>query len=722
MALKIYTSNRIEKLAAFFSEKMLGRSSWNETAQVVVQTPGIEKWLIKHTAHKNKIFANYAFSNPDIFIGKIQKLVGIYGNNYFSMDNIKWKMFAYLNDAEFIEQFPSISKYYFEDDVKRVQLAQKLSDLFDQYQMFRPELVNLWNNDEEMKTVSDAVFNEHSTWQKWLWRKLKSESGQKPDAIQRKQELLSKLETEEFQLLLKKHFPTLHLFGIAVLSNNYWEIYKKLSKVIDVYIYSTSPSVGIQKTSSTTKNELLSSCNRLMLTLQNHLPVENTVSLPVEPKGKSLLSALQRDIYFNSNENIRNFERISGDDSVRIASSYTPVREVEALYNDLLNRLENNPELKPEDVSIQLTNVNLYAPLIKAVFDNAPKRIPYIITDQSFSEGDSVIKALHVFFSLHHSNFKAENVLQLLEFKGVRKCFGIDDVDFVRQIISDANIRYGTEGNQEEETYLYSWTHGLNKLILGYAIKGGQEYIKDGTAYYPCDAIEGTEALNVFKIKAFTDTLFRLHQGTKGLKTIVDWKEFLLNKVLVELFDLESDFYNEELDSIHKKLEGLSNSTIEMREEISFQLFQEGLISLLNSETENNLYTSGLVTFSSIIPVRSIPYKYIAILGLNAGEFPRQLKTLGFDLMAIAPKENDRNIKDNDKFLFLEALLSARDSIYLSYIGSSIKDNSELPPSLLIEELKEYLITGTGNEEWYKEKIQYNHPLHLSSKVYFEGK
>ncbi len=724
MGFKIYTSNRIEELSTIFCKQIKHKTKWNQISNIIVQTKGFEKWLAEQAATNNKIFANYAFSNPDGFIGKIQQLADNYGNSYYSTENIKWKTFTFLNHSEFIHRFPIVANYYVGDDIKRIQLATKIADLFDQYQVYRPTIIEAWNNDNKIElTHDDEDFTKHEAWQRWLWQKLKSESKGRYDTLQLKQSLQAKLESPEFQTKLKAEFPHIHLFGIAVLSNYHWEIYQKLSSFINISVYVTSPSAADDwylNSSLKPENELLGSCKSLIANLHKLLLVHDAEKKYIPPTGKHLLSTIQSDIYYNHNQGIKEYDTAQADDSLRIVSSYTPVREVEALYNHLLHEFEKNPKLKGNEVSVQLNDVDLYAPLIKAVFDNAPKKIPYIISDQAFSTGDSLIKAVDVFINLHHCNFKAENVLQLLDYKAVRQRFGIDDVEMIREIIADANIRYGIEGSKEDDTYLFSWKHGLSKLILGYAIKGGANYTMEDTDFFPCDAMEGSDALNIFKIKAFAETLFQLHKHSQGVKSIAEWKDYLLNEVFDALFDLD-DRYDEELDYIYKRLENLSSLTIDMEELISFQVFKEGLMSLLNSETVNSIYTSGLVTFSSIIPVRSLPYKHIAILGLNAGEFPRQQKTLGFDLMSISPMENDRNIKNNDKYLFLEALLSARDQVYLSYIGSSIKDNSALPPSLLIEELEDYLITGTANNSWFNEKIKYKHPLHASSKVYFEG-
>jgi exodeoxyribonuclease V gamma subunit len=95
--------------------------------------------------------------------------------------------------------------------------------------------------------------------------------------------------------------------------------------------------------------------------------------------------------------------------------------------------------------------------------------------------------------------------------------------------------------------------------------------------------------------------------------------------------------------------------------------------------------------------MRSIPFKIIAVLGLNDGEFPRQRQPLGFDLMAqTASQLGDRSRRGDDRYLFLEAIISARHALYLSYQGRNIKNNNETQPSLVLKELMDYLTNGYG--------------------------
>jgi len=86
--------------------------------------------------------------------------------------------------------------------------------------------------------------------------------------------------------------------------------------------------------------------------------------------------------------------------------------------------------------------------------------------------------------------------------------------------------------------------------------------------------------------------------------------------------------------------------------------------------------------------------------------------------MAGKYRAGDRSRRDDDRYLFLEALLSARDHLYLSYTGRNNRDDAEIPPSPLVSELLDYLDTAfTGD---CVEDFVTVHPLQPFSRRYFE--
>ena len=149
------------------------------------------------------------------------------------------------------------------------------------------------------------------------------------------------------------------------------------------------------------------------------------------------------------------------------------------------------------------------------------------------------------------------------------------------------------------------------------------------------------------------------------------------------------------------------------------------LLSHFNQAEPGRQFMAGQVTFCSMLPMRSVPFRVIAILGLNDGEFPRQRQAMGFDLMAMQPpRKGDRSRRGDDRYLFLEALISCRDKLYLSYQGHDIKTNNSREPSLVLQELTDYLEKAYG---WHKaiedrEQQLINIPLQAFSQANYQGK
>lgn len=101
-------------------------------------------------------------------------------------------------------------------------------------------------------------------------------------------------------------------------------------------------------------------------------------------------------------------------------------------------------------------------------------------------------------------------------------------------------------------------------------------------------------------------------------------------------------------------------------------------------------FLAGSVNFCTLMPMRAIPFRVVCLLGMNDGDYPRAQQPLDFDLMASDYRPGDRSRREDDRYLLLEALLSARDQLYVSWVGRSIRDNSERPASVLIGQLRDH--------------------------------
>ncbi|MGB8971479.1 MAG: exodeoxyribonuclease V subunit gamma, partial [Pseudomonas capeferrum] len=126
-----------------------------------------------------------------------------------------------------------------------------------------------------------------------------------------------------------------------------------------------------------------------------------------------------------------------------------------------------------------------------------------------------------------------------------------------------------------------------------------------------------------------------------------------------------------------------------------------------------------------------IPFRVVCLLGMNDGDYPRAQQPLDFDLMASDYRPGDRSRREDDRYLLLEALLSARDQLYVSWVGRSIRDNSERPASVLIGQLRDHVAAGwrlagtdagpgLGPDERLLHALTQEHPLQPFSPRYFQ--
>ncbi|MFO7862602.1 MAG: exodeoxyribonuclease V subunit gamma, partial [Salinivirgaceae bacterium] len=449
MAEQFYISNTIEKLSEKFAQNGQRKSDIFQKDTIITQTKGMNMWLAAELASKNNVFANFSFISPQNFINKLFKICEVATNYDYAAGKLTWEIYSLLNEPEFMDKFGFVANYYQNDDVKRFQLAAKIADLFDQYMIYRSSIIEHWNQQQHPELDNkefQSDFKKHEQWQFWLWQKIKQLNAEdSPDQVELLESLIQKLRNGDYNSQIKQEFPSISFFGVTVLTAFHHKVFQILHSIIDVNYYLASPSAKSNwwQPDFRDRNDILANCKATgQYTFDTLLKNASADAITFDVNGtanKTLLNALQLDIAQNSTENIQklDFDPIK-DHSLQIASTYSPVREVEALYNYLLDLLDRDKQLTVKDISVQLTDVELYAPYIKAVFDNGPKEIPYTICDAAYTDGDTITNALESFFRIEIENFSNESVMRLLESKYVQRKFDLNDPDTIRHLLNDA--------------------------------------------------------------------------------------------------------------------------------------------------------------------------------------------------------------------------------------------------------------------------------------------
>ena len=419
------------------------------------------------------------------------------------------------------------------------------------------------------------------------------------------------------------------------------------------------------------------------------------------------------------------------DHSIVFHRTHSPQREVEVLHDQLLAAFSADETLRPRDVIVMVPDVNAYAPHIQAVFGRyspgASRYIPFTISDQQQRHRQPILIALDTLMSLPEHRFGASEVISLLDVPAVRRRFGIaeSDLPLIRQWVEGANIRWGLNAGHRHSFDLpeglarNTWQAGLRRMLLGYGT--GPDDAWQGIE--PFGEIGGLQASLAGNLYRFVERLENLWKKLAEPYTPEQWLE-VIQSMLEQFFD---EFTDDELLLVNRLrrqaeqwFEDCASGGMDT-ETLPLSIVREELLEGLEDGGLNQRFLAGKVNFATLMPMRAIPFKQVCLLGMNDGDYPRSRPPVDFDLMAQDSRPGDRSRREDDRYLFLEALLSAREQLYISWVGRSIHDDSERPPSVLVAQLRDHLdaVWSTGTTGSTSAVLTTGHPLQPFSRAYF---
>lgn len=752
MPLRLYRGNRVESLLKTLLDVMAMEGSDPFIPEtVMVQNPGMAIWLQRNMAAKNGICAGIDFLFPRRVIQKVFAVVlGEEARELKAYDpaRLLWMILSLLETHIEHPELAQLARYLKHDpgDRKRVQLAQRIAGVFDEYALYRPQMVVGWEHEEAT-----------DDWQAILWR----EMVEKLDAAHVATLTLrftEKLMAGEFQNGLPKR---LYCFGVSTLPPLYVHVLGVLAEHIDVHFFSLAPSPEyygdisserqIDRTLRRHDDEdaeslhlevghpLLASLGQVGKDFQAILEALNyqDEALFEDPGHETMLRVLQSDMYGlverGPDGKAEPIELAAGDTSIQVHSCHTPMREVEVLRDQILDLFETDESLKPSDVVVMMPDVEDYAPLIEAVFGvSGTAALPFSIADRNFRGASPAIDAFFRVIDLSSSRMAASEVLDLLALPPIHERFGMspDDVEQIGEWVSVSGIRWGIDAKHrarfgQPETDLNTWRFGLRRLLLGFAMPH-EDLIYEKVL--PRDQIEGMDGRLLGRFMHFCDGLFKLLEWMRGRRKMASWQQLFLR--IVDMM-IETGGDNEwQAAQIRMALDNLVSEAqaAEFDETLDLVAVRQLVEDRIEYENEGWNFLSEGMTFCAMVPMRSIPFRVVAMIGMNETDFPRQRRPETFDKMAEKPLRGDRSRRNEERYLFLEALLAARERVIISYVGQDIKDNSERPPSVVVSELLDvlsdsFLVAGAqaGDREAMLKRLILKHPMQGFNPLYFDA-
>ncbi len=703
--LNLYQSNMLDALLALYLEVRQPADDPLVPETLLVPSKGMQRWLQLALARKQGIAANIDFQLPASFVWRLITRIfpDVPKRSAFDPEVLAWRVLAALPEIKELQGAALAANWQAADAAGRYELAWRVADVFDQYLIYRPDWLAAWEAGRQLGLGVDEP------WQAALWRQL-TRAGQHHRAG-----LLLELEKKLRAGRVGKLPPRITVFGVSTLPPRFWELLRALGEQMEVDIFLLNPSseywgqLRRGDAGDGSAHPLLASLG------QQGRDFINTVAASGvnEPVGSHLfispaagegagrvLATLQTDLL---QQNVRSpAEKIPlqvDDDSLAVQVCHSALREVEVLHDALLKKFQEHPDLMPDDVLVMCTDIQRYAPLVEAVFAtrHEPVAIPYTIADRRLETEEPLLQRIHELLALPGSRFEVEAVLALLEEPALRARFELqeNDVPLIRRWCEELHLRWGRDAQDRRARGLpddvpLTWRDALARLQLGFALPLAQAPESDArfAGRVPAASVlTGSQARVLARLSLFVESLMRWEARLSRPRKLNDWAD--------SLDALLADFFAETEDS-RAALQHVRAVLAELREQArlapeagmqAFAVMRRWLARQLKGLESRRGFLHGAVTFCAMVPMRSLPFRFIAVLGMDDGVFPRQQKPWPFDLMADNGRAGDRSRRQDDRYLFLETLMAAREWLYLSHVGLSEIDGSLRPPSPVLAEV-----------------------------------
>jgi len=730
--LYLYPSNRLEDLAVLLGQVMKTRPKQIlSPSTILVPNPGMQHWLNMQLCDYMGISMNIDCPMPTRYIWDLcRHLLGdekVPTSSPYKREVLIWKIYelCFTTQCKEADFYDEISVYWDQSTSETEQqqrvftFARQLADLFEQYLVFRDDWLLQWQAGKTQKFDSPR-YEKFEKWQMWFWNKLVEWLPEHPVDLQNR--AIAKLSEKSHKL------PSdIYIFAINSISPIYLSFFDSISKHTQVHLFQLNPCVNywgdaqsdiaiakLQRkqalSASLDENNLHPllrnlgaqgrDLNNLLVNMKHHeiaaFNFEPEMTNKSNPHSSNLLDTLQHDILSGQPDKVT----IHYDGSIGVHACHSEVRELQVLKEVLLEKFNNLPKLQPKDVLVMCPSIETYSPYIMSIFtqsDDPKLNIPVSISDRKPIESEPFIVAFMTLLGLPKTRFDASSIIDLVSLPAIANKYALSpqQIDMCAMWLKDAAIDWGIDSGHLERQLgtvvkdnMHTWSWGLSRLLVGMC-NAIDETLVDGLA--PVSYIEGQNTVTLGRFLQVIESLEHVIQCLGGAKNTDEWTSLLMLLVDEQLLADEADVFAKKI--VKEAIFSLQNNALlaNFNRQVELAIVHEALKNLLSIPEVRSQFHTGNVTFCSMLPMRSIPFKVIAILGLNQKEFPRQDNPVEIDLMqAHAQRRGDRSRRGDDRYLFLESLVSARQYLHLSYQHKHIKNNSVREPSLVLKMLIDY--------------------------------
>ncbi|QCI19468.1 exodeoxyribonuclease V subunit gamma [Buchnera aphidicola] len=735
---------------------------------ILVNSEEIKQWLNYSLSLKLGITANIKILHIHSYIKKLYKYV-IPKKKWLieiKNDTILWYLLLFSrekNISVFLKKFKnSFEKYLF---------LSHIADLFKKYIKNRPDWINKWDKKKYFFKVNNQKLQE-KIWI-FLIQYIKDTNNKLCFYPKLLAHYIKYVNREKINV---SDFPN-RIFLIGTVQSSIYEILSIISnsKFIDIYLYFFTVSKHKintnfqQKETKFVSNKIFdftkrydifikkiknknkrSNFNNYLLNLWGNLELDSIFFLKeidhqyvnlyknynVDEKNKTLLNLIKSNIVLDREENlIKGFqkklynkknvkENIYIDNSIEIHICYSIQTEVQVLHNNLLQIFNNNPDIFPHDVIVKSTNINIYLPFIKTIFNSVKKThyIPFIIINKKINTDNVIFNSFFKLLNLSKCNFFHEEIFCLLRLPCIYKKFLLNkqEVIWLYDWTKQSNIKWGIDQEHLKKLNLpidmyNTWEKGINRMILSCSINTKEKVIWNNTFPSHDFNLDASNVLNKFLI--FISFLKKWKSKLSTSKKIKNWT--LIGKNIIHDFYVKnkktSKYFKLILNAWKKTI---TTASIIKHYRINILLLIEEILKNINNFKRKNKIFIGSVIISDFYSFEYIPYKVTYLLGFNEESYPEIKHYDFFDLTSDQKTTTYHNTYELKKYCFLVTLTNTKNFFFISYSESQHLYKDKTSQSPFIKELEAYIqkiininLNYCNNKEIKKKNfsIKYDH-------------
>lgn len=757
MTLHLHRAARTDQLADQLGELLATPLADPFAAEVVVvPAKGVERWLSQRLSHRlgagtrggDGICAGVGFTSPWSLFAEV---VGTRDEDPWAPDRLVWPLLRAVDEVVDEPWAAPLARHVGhglegeEGDLRRGRryaVARRLARLFSSYAVQRPSLVTDWAAGRDTDGCDRPLAGDLA-WQPELWRRLAGRVAA-PPPTDRQAATVARLRDDPGGSELP---PRVSLFGHTRLPVTEVELLAALGEHRDIHLWLPHPSGALwealapaaaagpvpraeDRSHDAVGHPLLATLGRDTRELQRTLATAPYLDESSGTAGaatpETLLGWLQADLRGNRVGPAPDRVLDAGADrSVQVHACHGAARQVDVLREALLGLLADDPTLEPRDVLVMCPDIDSYAPLIAAGFGlgdvvgekgHPAHQLRVRLADRALDRTNPLLAVAGRLLDLAGGRAGVGDVLDLAHLEPVRRRFRFrdDDLQLVAEWAVEAGIRWGFDAEHRADYGLddyvaNTWEFGLDRLLAGVAMSEDAGTWLDKTL--PLDDVGSGEIDLVGRLAEFVHRLREVTDRLVGTHPLEHWLA-TLHEGIVDLTAVPST-ETWQTAQVQRELAKVAQAAGAGDERLRLPDLRALLSDRLAGRPTRANFRTGTLTVCTMVPMRSVPHRVVALLGLDDGVFPRVGITDGDDALARDPMTGERDLRSEDRQLFLDALLAATETLVVTYAGANEYTGQRRPPASPLGELLDALdITATtADGRRVSEAVVVRHPL-----------